>query len=476
MSREDLIASIAEAVVYGNLGLFVGTGFSKAVLNGDVDNDGPALSWGELLKRATEEFGFETSTESTKSGSNTEGSLGSLKPISPKPGESFPELASRIISNLHETKDLSIEAARQEFKRTISSLTNWHPKQHQIDEFQNLFKKVDPAWIVTTNYDQVLESIFMERAHPIGPDELFAWPKGKIPIYHLHGNRLNPETLVITQEDYVSLFRPTQYRQVRLPILIRESFVILMGYAVGDVNVQTAIDWSENIYEFENSSVPSGILQVIRKPEPSEKIVRNGKKSILEVESIQSFLEEIGQAVTQYQESMTDLGGKNEKFYNDLEESAEVDIKTFYIDDPYRKKLINEIPNHSPVNVTRLRNFLSRVLDTVNEKSREYGEFEAYNQKLKVILDLFELLPEAVEQPVFFNYLANSLSEVAGSIGNRAGQSFSAHSTWESRKSLLPKKLIVELKSYSRQHEARFLVNLLEELENDESAPEEESK
>jgi hypothetical protein len=57
--REELLRYISRATSYGNLGLFVGTGFCKAVLNDGLDDI--ALSWGELLKRSAAELGVDYS-------------------------------------------------------------------------------------------------------------------------------------------------------------------------------------------------------------------------------------------------------------------------------------------------------------------------------------------------------------------------------------------------------------------------------
>jgi hypothetical protein len=46
-SRADVLDFVFTSSKYGNLGLFVGAGFSKAVLNGE---DEIALSWGDYLR------------------------------------------------------------------------------------------------------------------------------------------------------------------------------------------------------------------------------------------------------------------------------------------------------------------------------------------------------------------------------------------------------------------------------------------
>lgn len=52
--RKEVLEFLSHSATYGNLGAFIGAGFSKAVLN-DEFND-IALSWGELLEKVAEEL------------------------------------------------------------------------------------------------------------------------------------------------------------------------------------------------------------------------------------------------------------------------------------------------------------------------------------------------------------------------------------------------------------------------------------
>ena len=56
-TREDVLKFISRSASYGNLGAFIGAGFSKAVLN-DGFND-IALSWGELLEAVANNLGID---------------------------------------------------------------------------------------------------------------------------------------------------------------------------------------------------------------------------------------------------------------------------------------------------------------------------------------------------------------------------------------------------------------------------------
>ena len=51
LSRQEVLELLSKSVSYGNLGAFIGAGFSKAVLNSKKNI---ALSWTDLLKKASE--------------------------------------------------------------------------------------------------------------------------------------------------------------------------------------------------------------------------------------------------------------------------------------------------------------------------------------------------------------------------------------------------------------------------------------
>lgn len=56
-NRDEVLRFLAASASYGNLGLFVGTGFWKAVLN--EERSEIALSWGPLLDKAAEKLGVK---------------------------------------------------------------------------------------------------------------------------------------------------------------------------------------------------------------------------------------------------------------------------------------------------------------------------------------------------------------------------------------------------------------------------------
>jgi hypothetical protein len=190
-TRESVLDIISQSASYGNLGLFIGTGFSKAVL--DSEEERIALSWGELLNIVCSQMDIDY-------------------PAINKEGIGFPQIASEICLIISRTAHIDYKEAQSRLKREIAKLTCWYPGVEKCEEFVRYFDSLSPAWIITTNYDLVIESILTGKSILLGPEDQLTYPKGIIPVYHLHGIRTNPEEIVISQEDYIALFRPYVYR------------------------------------------------------------------------------------------------------------------------------------------------------------------------------------------------------------------------------------------------------------------------
>ena len=66
------------------------------------------------------------------------------------------------------------------------------------------------------------------------------------------------------------MFRPNDYRQARLPFLMKESLVIMIGYALGDLNVITAVDWANNVYTNTSGEYDFPIVQLLYTDNPKQ--------------------------------------------------------------------------------------------------------------------------------------------------------------------------------------------------------------
>ncbi len=444
MTREQVITTLAKSATYGNLGLFVGAGFCKAVLN-DCDG-GVALSWGELLQKSAAMLKVD------------------YEGID-KTGVSYPEIASSIctIHSVQTAGDFS--ASLRRLKQAIAELTSWYPSQEQRTTYSTYLEALSPAWVITTNYDLVIESLLTGKSIPLGPNDSLCAPKGIVPVYHLHGVRTNPEEIIIAQEDYVSLFRPTEYRQMKLALTIKESTTLFIGYRLGDVNVLTALDWSRHVFKSEQQTYPNAVVQVVRKDNPSEAPYedKNGIV-ILETAQLPKFFEEYAevrnQVVKREHAQQKDLAKLAEKL-NTPDTST---IGAFIDDEGTRATVLKVLSNFPTHLVAGFVSFMDKCIDETWKRSMPNGQFEGYNQNLTILLDILTAFPLSQFPPALFQSVAYGLNRVAYYVGTEAGKSWSAAKTWERRKAELGAEIIAELRSVAKQYQYYQLKDLMSSL------------
>ena len=442
-SKSELFDFISYSSDFGNLGLFIGSGFSKSVLNNEFNYI--ALSWDELLTKGAEKFEIEYSK---------------IK----KDGISYPDIATKICEEIAETKNIKYQEAVSKFKVEISDLTGWYPEKESREEYSDYLTNLDPSWIITTNYDLVLEILLTGKSVPFSPQESMCAPKDLTPIYHLHGIRSNPDSIVITQEDYVSLFRPNEYRQIKLALTIKESTVLLLGYGLGDINVLTALDWSNNVFGTKEENYPNEIIQIVKTDEPEDEPYRDKNKIVIyEVGQLQDFFVDYSKSNSIYKAQKQ----KADKLLSDLQEKLNPDealIDKFIDDQEYRKDILKRLANFPPLIISSFESFLNKVFDKTWKRSFPNGAFEGYNENLIVQLDILTTLKLEQIPPSLLGTLAYQLNGIGYYVGRDYGQSFSANDTFNSRKNELSEKIISELSNIARQHHYFYLHKLIRRI------------
>lgn len=460
-TKDELFQTICNASMLGNLGFFIGAGFSKAVLDGNSDY--PTYRWGELLLQCCNDLGIDKDIMSSNC--------------------SYPEMATKICEELAMLKGVSYEEAVSILKRKVGILTNIYPYREKRECYEKWFKTLDPSWITTTNYDMVIESILGGIALPISPSRCFCNIKGMIPVYHIHGICNDPDGIVITNEDYASVFRPNDYRQARLPFLIKESCVLMMGYRLGDINVYTAVDFANNVYTNNTEEYDFPIIQLIRKDNPAEDIYESKEGIIiLEIKSLESFFAEICVFMEEYKERYKDKSNEVANLIKYLNDTEEDNISDFIEGKTYSLKgildFLGKLETEFGYVYNNFFSFIRHVIMKYDADSCAYGNFEAYNDKICLILDILKAIPIKRIPPSFFAMLAHALNEVCIYVENdgnhKKGYSYSATDSWQRNKKLLSQEVIDALWRFvkSGKYSYSYLHSLLISMEQDSSVEE----
>ena len=120
-TRNEVLTFISKSASYGNLGAFIGVGFSKAVLNDGYP--GIALSWGDLLEQASANLHVNYEENN-------------------KIGVGYPDIASAICKAHSEADGCKYESSLSALKREIAALTAWYPDQQKRNIFANYLQNL----------------------------------------------------------------------------------------------------------------------------------------------------------------------------------------------------------------------------------------------------------------------------------------------------------------------------------------------
>lgn len=143
---------------------------------------------------------------------------------------------SRKISSNSITKKsspLKVEISNY-LRRTLSA----HTVPDNLRLEYEAFSRVEIDAIITTNFDSLLSELFPTFRIFVGQDELlFENPQGVAEIYHIHGSTNNPDSLILTDEDYADFNKRNPYLAAKLITIFTEHPVIFLGYSMSDENI-----------------------------------------------------------------------------------------------------------------------------------------------------------------------------------------------------------------------------------------------
>lgn len=369
--KNEILEKICVASRIENLGLFIGSGFSKAVMSLSKKD---AMSWLELLKAICNDFKIDTNIFNK--------------------GYTYPLIASKIIDLISKNENISNDDATIRLKQSIAKHVNIKPSDSIKEKYKKYMEDINPQWIITTNYDNIIEQIIGEKAFPILPDYSFYNTKNILPIYHIHGSILNPKSIVISNEDYTTTLRPSDYRHNRLPILLNENTTLMIGYALGDLNVLSAIDYRNNVYDKNIKLVENNIIQLVYTDNPLEKCYEHNGIIIYEYDDLISFFESFSVYYNKYKSNIGKITNKVIEKNNEFVDCEKEYLELFEFDENgYRKetiKFIYSLDSSYCYVYSQFIHFLSRVFDKTYCESRKNGQFQYYNYYLNIWFDLVE--------------------------------------------------------------------------------------
>lgn len=429
ISKETVFETICKAARSNTLGLFVGSGFTKAVLS--TESSHKTYDWKELLKESCNRMGIVRDVFNE--------------------GMPYPQIASTICHEYVQSQNVSLKNAERKLKMTIADLVNASPSKNTMSKYEEYFKELIPNWIVTTNYDTIIEQILHEKAFLINPKDSFIKTKDFIPVYHIHGSITDPESIVITNEDYTQTLRVSDYRHARLPFLIKESTVLMVGYSLNDLNVLSAVDYSQNVYTNVSATFETPIIQLLYKKYPNQEPYINNDIVIQEIGDLSDYFSELIDYIKRYKSAIGKKSNDVKKLLEFFTNADELDISFFIHDKGNRQEIFNNVKSIDfefwyiyPSYMA----FLNKSFGVLWDKAHIQNAFSYYRDILDLLLDIIENIDYEKVPLTLLEYLIDQFKEISCFIGKMPGKSWAAKDLWDTRCNDIPEEFINELNKH----------------------------
>jgi len=157
--------------------------------------------------------------------------------------------ALNIIENNTKTK----EQYKIESKQLINNIFNEKMNLISESKIHSLLWEVSNK-IITTNYDNVLDVFIPSNKNIIvfGNDNKFQSLKSQENdsnfLYKIHGNYQNPETLILFNSDYESIYNHDNHNWDTLASLFKDKTFLFIGFSLSDPFVNKLFDSIKKIY------------------------------------------------------------------------------------------------------------------------------------------------------------------------------------------------------------------------------------
>lgn len=212
--------------------LFVGSGFSRRYLGLE--------DWAGLLSRfcgPIKEFGYYSS--------KADGDLPKAASFMAEDYNdwwwSAPETLASRASYGDRVKSKS-DALKVEIANYIGSFSLETARASEFGAEIASFSEIAVDGVITTNWDFLIEELFPDFKVFVGQQELlFANPQSIGEIYKIHGSVSEPNSLVLTADDYQEFSSKNPYLAAKLVTIFVEHPIIFLGYSITDPHIRAII-------------------------------------------------------------------------------------------------------------------------------------------------------------------------------------------------------------------------------------------
>lgn len=228
--------------------LFVGSGFTKRYLG--------LPTWELLIKHIasltyTNEFGYASAVNE----------VNKTYDIQRNYNEYMTHLTDYISNDLDHIwyTDDKFESSRKEFSdlalnkhvspfkievakyirsfKTNNIISSMIPELNELKKIANR----SVAGVITTNYDNLVESIFDYETYSTQEELLFHTKYDLGEVYKIHGSISDPESILINTQDYKNIETKHKYISAKLLTIFVEHPIFFIGYSLGDQDIRNIL-------------------------------------------------------------------------------------------------------------------------------------------------------------------------------------------------------------------------------------------
>lgn len=232
--------------------LFVGSGVSRRYFN--------APTWADLLAAVcVPGYGVPRPLNyySQKHANDLAAVAAELAPLVAEwAWEAKPDLFAADAFGADKPQSLFLKTLCSQHLEALLGSTNVPFDESLADEVLAL-ANIPAASIITTNFDRLLERIFVHYQPVIGEQVLRADPIAIGEIYKVHGCCSVPESLVLTSEDYVRFAEKQKYLSGKLLSFFVEFPVFFLGYSLRDDNIRRLLGDIDELLSPDGKVVPN---------------------------------------------------------------------------------------------------------------------------------------------------------------------------------------------------------------------------
>ncbi|PKR83612.1 SIR2 family NAD-dependent protein deacylase [Heyndrickxia camelliae] len=240
---------------------FIGAGFSRSF---------GYLGWMELLKKLSIEIGIkDLRSKDFENGDPLQIAQAFYQFFKEKNKSRTLEKLMNRLELGEENQDLQIliekavdkeveHLLEKHFSQKMLSLVesnNENMVKEDIDKLKKI-NKIPFHYIVTTNYDKVLENeIYRDKGYGVlhpGKGRELDWNEHDKTILKIHGDKDSDEGIVFTHEQYYKFMHEYGFFRNKLYTLFSTNTILMIGYGFNDINIhhtyfQFIKDYSENL-------------------------------------------------------------------------------------------------------------------------------------------------------------------------------------------------------------------------------------